>query len=83
MNESLFEIIMGLMSLFGLFSLLVAIFSPVENYKREDIIVDIMVNILFPSYKTTWAIGGVNSPGRSSLKRRFCLWHKFNKTERP
>lgn len=46
MNESLFEIIMGSMSLFGLFSLLVAIFSPVENYKPEDIIVDIMANIL-------------------------------------
>ena len=46
MTESFFELIMGSMSLFGLFGLLVAILSSFETDEREEIIVDIMVNIL-------------------------------------
>ena len=46
MTESFFEVIMGTISLLGLFSLLVAIFSPFETNKREEKIADIMVNIL-------------------------------------
>ena len=57
MTESFFEVIMGTISLLGLFGLLVSIFLPFETDEYEDyqIIVSIMVNILLMVYGSIYS----------------------------
>ena len=57
MTESIFEVIMGTMSLLGLFGLLISIFLPfgTDEYEDYQIIVSIMVNILLIVYGSIYS----------------------------